>query len=237
AEDALHVVRKRLEGICRSASVQLPDLDIQVITAPTLRLDTTTDQEKLAETIAELRPILLILDPFVRLHRIDENASAEVAPLLGYLRGLQRQHELAVVLVHHARKGAGKVRPGQALRGSSEFHAWGDSNLYLRRHTERITLTTEHRAAASGADIPVALLSQEDELALGVLETSLLSEPAKTPAATEKLLGALQQAKAPLSFAQLRKACQIRTERVCSALKQLQQQGQVTKTEHGYQLP
>ncbi len=236
AEDALHVVRERLEGICRSASVQLSDLDIQVITAPTLRLDTDTDQKKLAETIAELRPILLILDPFVRLHRIDENASAEVAPLLGYLRGLQRQHELAVVLVHHARKGAGKLRPGQALRGSSEFHAWGDSNLYLRRHTERITLTIEHRAAASDADIPVALKSQEDELALGVIETPPLAEPAKPPSANEKLLGALQQAKAPLSFAQLRKACQIRTERVCSALKQLQQQGQITKTEHGYQL-
>jgi hypothetical protein len=27
-----------------------------------------------------MRPRLLILDPFVRLHRIDENASGEVAP-------------------------------------------------------------------------------------------------------------------------------------------------------------
>ena len=236
AEDALHVVRKRLEGICRAAGVQLPDLDIQVITAPTLRLDSPTDQQKLAETIAELRPVLLILDPFVRLHRIDENASAEVAPLLGYLRDLQRRHQLAVVLVHHARKGASKIRPGQALRGSSEFHAWGDSNLYLRRHSERITLTTEHRAAASADDIPIALNSQGEKLALSVLEqTSPLPEdPSQT--ATEKLLAALQQAQAPLPFAELRKACQIRTGRACSALKELQQQGQITKTEHGYQL-
>jgi len=54
----------------------------------------------------------------------------EVAPLLAYLRELQRRLAVAVVLVHHARKGASKARAGQALRGSSEFHAWGDSNLY-----------------------------------------------------------------------------------------------------------
>jgi hypothetical protein len=34
-----------------------------------------------------------------------------------------------VLVVHHARKSAGRMRAGQALRGSSEFHAWGDSNL------------------------------------------------------------------------------------------------------------
>jgi len=85
----------------------------------------------------------------VRLHRIDENASGEVAPLLAYLRTLQRQHHLAVLVVHHARKSAGRMRAGQALRGSSEFHAWGDSNLYLRRSGGELTLTVEHRAAPS----------------------------------------------------------------------------------------
>jgi hypothetical protein len=48
--------------------------DIQVITAPTLRLDLEADRRSLAQTIDHIRPRLLILDPFVRLHRIDENA-------------------------------------------------------------------------------------------------------------------------------------------------------------------
>ncbi len=74
AEDALHIVRQRLEGICLAAQVQLAELDIRVITVPTLRLDSTLDQRRLAETIAELRPILLLLDPFVRLHRIHRKA-------------------------------------------------------------------------------------------------------------------------------------------------------------------
>ncbi len=71
--------------------------------------------------------------PFVRLHGIDENLAPEVAPLLACLRTLQRCHHPAVALVHHARKGAAHERGGQALRGASELHAWGDSNLYLHR--------------------------------------------------------------------------------------------------------
>src|SRR3974377_2127899 len=39
AEDALPIVRRRLEGIAAAAGVELADLDIQVITAPTLPLD------------------------------------------------------------------------------------------------------------------------------------------------------------------------------------------------------
>ena len=115
AEDAAHIVRRRLDGICAAAGLAIADLDVQVITAPTLRLDLAADRASLDETIAQLKPRLLILDPFVRLHRIDENVSGEVAPLLAFLRELQRRHGLAVIVVHHARKGAANMRAGQAL--------------------------------------------------------------------------------------------------------------------------
>ena len=166
AEDALHIVRRRLDGICAAAAVELADLDVQVITAPSLRLDLEADQAKLDQTIARLKPRMLVLDPFVRLHRIDENVSGEVAPLLAYLRDLQRRHRLAVILVHHARKGAAAMRAGQALRGSSEFHAWGDSNLYLRRDADdRITLAVEHRAAPAMPALTLDLVQRADALA------------------------------------------------------------------------
>ena len=113
AEDALHIVRRRLDGIAAAAGVALADLDIQVITAPTLRLDLEVDRRNLAETVDRLRPRLLILDPFVRLHRIDENASGEVAPLLAYLRELQRRYGVAVLVVHHAQKGGAASAPAR----------------------------------------------------------------------------------------------------------------------------
>jgi hypothetical protein len=136
-----------------------------VITAPSLRLDLEADRARLDETVARLKPRLLVLDPFVRLHRIDENVSGDVAPLLAFLRELQRRHAVAVILVHHARKGAGAIRAGQALRGSSEFHAWGDSNLYLpprqrrshrpdRRASRRRRHARRHARTRSSATTP-----------------------------------------------------------------------------------
>ena len=113
AEDALHIVRARLEGVCAAADCRLQDLDIQVITAPSVRLDLPADRDALERTVADLKPKLLILDPFVRLHRIDENSSGEVAPLLAYLRELQRRHALAVLLVHHAKKPQATCAPGR----------------------------------------------------------------------------------------------------------------------------
>jgi hypothetical protein len=235
AEDALPVVRQRLEGIATTVGVALPDLDIHVITALSLRLDLAADQERLAATATQLRPRLLVLDPLVRLHRIDENAAAEVAPLLAYLRDLQRRLALAVVLVHHARKGAGNVRAGQALRGSSELHAWGDSNLYLRRHGADLSLTIEHRAAPSSGNLPLALHADGDAVALRVIAAPPAAPPpARDPVAS--IARALADAAAPLALAELRAVCHIRTADLCAALGTLVQAGRVAKSPRGYAL-
>jgi len=235
AEDALHLVRTRLEGICHAAGVTLADLPIHVITAPSLRLDIVEDRQQLQATVDALRPILLVLDPFVRLHRIDENASSDVAPLLAYLRDLQRRFAVAVAVVHHARKGGQAMRAGQALRGSSEFHAWGDSNLYLHRLDDRLLLSIEHRAAPSQTGLPLALRTVGDALALEILDAAP-TPPPSSPSPIDKLTDVLADTDRPLSLVELRRACRIRTAHVCQALATLTAQGRVHKTSAGYQL-
>lgn len=212
----------------------LADLPIHVITAPSLRLDLVEDRQQLQATVAAVRPILLVLDPFVRLHRIDENASSEVAPLLAYLRDLQRRFAVAVVVVHHARKGAHAIRAGQALRGSSEFHAWGDSNLYLRRVDDRLLLGIEHRAAPSQTGLPLALRGVGDALALAIIDPT--PTPPRLPSSPiDKLEDVLAHADRPLALVELRHACRMRTAHVCQALTALTAQGRVEKTARGYQ--
>lgn len=235
AEDALHVVRRRLEGISAAAGVLLPDLDVQVITAPTVRLDLEADRASLDETVAKLKPRLLVLDPFVRMHRIDENASGEVAPLLAYLREMQRRHGVAVAVVHHAKKGGGRIRAGQALRGSSEFHAWGDSNLYLGRHGDDLSLTVEHRAAASVPAVALELAQRGDTLALEVVDRSSSPEPAPT-SVDERITTALADAGRPVSLADLRAACRVCTATLCDRLTALTGQGRLAKVDGGYRL-
>jgi hypothetical protein len=235
AEDALHIVRRRLEGICAAAGSALAQLDVQVITAPTLRLDLPGDRSALERTVAQLEPRLLILDPFVRLHRIDENASGEVAPLLAYLRELQRRYALSVLVVHHARKSAGRLRAGQALRGSSEFHAWGDSNLYLRRSGSELTLTIEHRAAPSPPSVALELQARGEALALHLAQ--LPSEPAPAPSSVdERITAALQDAAGPLPIKELRSRCRVRNATLYERLTALTRAGQLLRSPAGYQL-
>jgi RecA-family ATPase len=148
AEDALRSVRERLDGIARHRSLDLEAVEIQVITAPVLRLDQDEDRGRLWETARGLWPRLLLLDPLVRFHSIDENRASEVAELLAYFRSLQRELGLSVLLVHHTRKNTAEgVAAGQGLRGSGDIHAFGDSNLYLRRTEQHLILSSEHRAA------------------------------------------------------------------------------------------
>jgi AAA domain len=237
AEDALHIVRRRLDGICAAAGLALADLDVQVITAPTLRLDLQADRVSLDQTIAGLKPRLLVLDPFVRLHRIDENVSGEVAPLLAFLRQLQRRHGLAVTVVHHAKKGAGNIRAGQALRGSSEFHAWGDSNLYLRRYGDQIALTVEHRAASAMPTVTLALAERANALALEVVDRTPRPAQATAPRSIdERIASALAEAGHPLPFAALRARCRVRTATLYQRLAAMTAAGHIVKSADGYHL-
>jgi len=188
--------------------------------------------------VARLQPRLLILDPFVRLHRIDENASGEVAPLLAYLRELQRRYGVAVLVVHHARKGAGNARAGQALRGSSEFHAWGDSNLYLRRDGDDLTLTVEHRAAPSLAPIAIALAQRGPALALEVVDPPDPAAPAASRQSPldERIAAALADIAGAMPFAELRNRCRVRNATLYERLAALTAAGSIVKTDHGYRL-
>jgi len=238
AEDALHIVRRRLDGICAAAGIGIDTLDVQVITAPSLRLDLEADRASLDDTIARLKPRLLVLDPFVRLHRIDENVSGEVAPLLAYLRELQRRHRLAVILVHHARKGAGNMRAGQALRGSSEFHAWGDSNLYLRRDSDdQLTLSVEQRAAQAIPALTLELAQRADALALEAVERQPRPPAAAEPRTIDdRIAAALADASHPQPFADLRASCRVRTATLYEHLAAMTADGRVIKSDQGYRL-
>jgi hypothetical protein len=237
AEDSPDVVKRRLSGIAAARGLMLNECDIQVITTERLRLDQIQDVESLGETVAELRPRLLILDPFVRLHRIDENSSSEVAMILDNLRTMQRQHKMAIMIVHHAKKNGGSIRAGQALRGSSEFHAWGDSNLYLRRVAGgNLSLSIEHRAAKSRSGIPIALLGDDSKLALEITETNDEIAPSVAVSSSDRVISVLAARPEALTLSDLRKLCGIRTASLCAALKILTDAGQIRKSDVGFTL-
>ena len=118
---------------------------------PRFRLDRPQDLHRLHLTLASQRPKLLILDPFVRLQRADENDARQVAAILASLRELAPTFNAAVLPRPPCPPRAAPPFPAQALRGSGDFWAWGDSNLYLSGRPNRLRLTVEHRARTSAS--------------------------------------------------------------------------------------
>lgn len=228
AEDAAHDVRARVAGIAKARDIDFDRLAVGWIGVPELLLDDMTHRRRLSMTLAEFKPRLLVLDPLVRLHHGDENSAAEVADLLGYLRGLQRQHHVAIALVHHARK-SGASDPGTALRGSGDLHAWGDSNLYLVKREGRPTVVVEHRANRAPQPFGVKLDGEPTRL--------VIDDTAPMPAdpLDDKILKAL--AAEPLTRTTLRERLGVRNETLGAAIERLLSAGRLLRVDGGLAVP
>jgi hypothetical protein len=234
AEDSESALRLRLESLAQHHGLHLAYLDIRVITADSLRLDRTADQERLEATLMLHRPVLLILDPLVRLHAIDENAAGEIAALLGYLRLLQRKTAAAIALVHHARKNvSAHGGAGYSLRGSSDLYAWDDSFLYLRRHHGQLMLSAEHRSASGAGPLPLELANPESGPYLKLASTVNAAESLPDPL-LEQILALLGQSSEPRTAESIRSSLQVRNQRLVEALRQLSEQRKVVRLPQGY---
>lgn len=231
AEDAPPQVHDRLQDLARARSVDFTSLPVFLILAEQLRLDLQVDKNRLQHAVQEQRPRLLILDPFVRLHRLDENSAMDVSALLADLRTLQRRFHLAVLLVHHTRKATGPVA-GQALRGSSDFHAWGDSNLYLKRTHNHIRLSVEHRAAK--APDPISLALTDDHPHLQITASHPQTPHIDLP---QQILDTLHHHPAPLTQNQLRAQLKVRNQSLTTTLRHLHANDKISRTNNGWTLP
>jgi len=232
AEDGLHNVRDRIGHLCSHRGLDLAKLDLHVITAPSLRLDRSRDQRALDATLAALQPKLLLLDPLIRLHSLDENSAAEISGLLGFLRELNRRHQLALVLVHHLAKRSHRD-PGQALRGSGDIHAWYDSACYLTRHEPHLRLTVQHRAAPAPEPMLLRLAGGHGE----PLRLELHGHPAPPPSLADALRDQLRHSSEPLSRTALRQRLRVNNTRLGQTLARLEQDGLVSRTPTGWTLP
>ncbi len=247
AEDRPGAVRDRVDGICHVRNLDLATLPLHILTAETLRLDEQRDRTGLERVLARLRPELLLLDPLVRLHGGDENSATHVSQLFGYLRALQRRFALSIIVTHHISKRT-HAHPGQGLRGSSDLHAVGDSNIFLQRQKDAPTrLTVEHRFASSPEPLALHIVPEPGggaHLEVGPLDASAdeadekptppgrasKANPVPGPVVaplTERVSALLRACERPLSQVKIRKALRVRNAELTVALRQLQVQGAI----------
>ena len=142
---------------------------------------------------------------------------------------VSRTFRLAIILVHHTRKNSSD-KPGLALRGSSDFHAWGDSNLYLRARRGDLILTSEHRFAAPTPPLGLTLVTEQTPVRLEVIQNA----PDDISSLGERILVSLGAR--PRRQDELRRELSIRNQKLTDVLRDLQSAGWIDKTPDGWQL-
>jgi hypothetical protein len=232
-EDGSPALRRRFEDLATQHDRALAELPIYLLDVAQLGLDRRPDLLRMRATIEQCRPRLLVLDPFVRLvANTDENSAGEVSTVLGSLRTIQRDYDVAVLLVHHTRKSPA-ARPGQALRGSGDFAAWSDTNLYLSQRGQKLWLQMEHRHAPAPDPIALTLVT-EPPVHMALLEDTAPDDDDDDHPLTGAVLERLALASRPLSTVELRGQLHKRKADVVRALESLRLAGRVERGSRGW---
>jgi hypothetical protein len=237
AEDSAAALRTRVETLARLHKVDFNRLDVHIITVDSLRLDRAEHQDRLESTLLVYMPAMLILDPLIRVHAIDENVAGQVSMLLGYLRSLQRKTGAAIALVHHVRKNVSPTgAAGYSLRGSGDLYAWLDSFLYLRMHQGQRTLSAEHRSAPAFG--PAALELEQSDRGTFLKLVTINTNPPEPPqnGLDYRIINLLSSTPEPLTIDALRSHLQVRNQRVVEALRILASQGKIARNNRGVTL-
>lgn len=105
---------------------------------PGIKLDTEEGYKRLEKMVETTNAGLVILDPFQRLHNRDEDSSTETAIVWENLFRLGLKFpKIAIIILHHFRKGATISERWEALRGSSRMGGEVDFGLFMEKRPAR----------------------------------------------------------------------------------------------------
>ena len=108
-------------------------------------------------------------------------------------------------------------------------HAWGDSNLYLRRRDNQIVMTVEHRAAPGLNDVEIELADDGQGPALRLRRPVPDKAVPEPQTAEQRIVEVLADAEKPFSQAQIRKRAATRNATVSATLQALIREGRVER--------
>lgn len=242
AEDSESAIRRRIDAIAKHRGLNLDKIPLYVFSDDRrLRIDDPEDLKDLRCVLKELQPKLLLLDPFIRIGRVDENSSKEVSEILDHIRDLQREFDMSVILTHHYRKVPDSNRASTAndLRGSGDLYAWVDSMILISKwkeegeETYRLEASAEHREAESPEKF--GLVRVKDERGRVRLEKTKVfrKDPANTLEQNlglqERILQELQMSPDPLEAKSIERALGGSGSKIRAKLREMLDEGLVRK--------
>lgn len=149
----------------RSLEIDFPDWPLHIINLQGFNLQTNERVDQLRKLIAEVNPVMVVLDPLVvMLGSVDEYRASEVSSLLQTVKFWREEFGCSIAIVHHWNKGKSdnSERGGQHMYGSFAFHAWLESALHVEpviedaeSRIDTVLIEREFKAAPSGRALKV----------------------------------------------------------------------------------
>jgi archaellum biogenesis ATPase FlaH len=138
--------------------------EVYFISESNVKIDNPKDVLKLETIIKEKNIKLLIVDVYRRVISFDENDATQVSHLFcDLLKPLTERTGVAIVLIHHEKKGRSSGDNMDMLRGSSDLANYVDGIIQMGRRGENIILTQSKNRA--GKEIkPFSLKVVTDEI-------------------------------------------------------------------------
>jgi AAA domain len=116
-EDSTDELKMRVSGICQHHQIVFSQLSESLFmysgySDPLILADYSNDgtvkatskKDELIELIKQHQIDVLIIDPFVSTHQIEENKNSEMDKVVGVFKHIAKETDTAVLLVHHTRK-------------------------------------------------------------------------------------------------------------------------------------
>lgn len=138
AENSYYNMRRRIKAMVDQQPLSRGMLTIS--DPASLKLNDHQDFIALEDLITEHESEVLIIDPLVYFHSVDENDNAAMGMVMEQLRNLANNHNVAIIIVHHAKK-AGPIESsgGSNLRGASSVFGSVDTSIILSREVNSET--------------------------------------------------------------------------------------------------
>jgi hypothetical protein len=131
-EDPLEELQRRLGAICMNYELDAHEVannlfitsgrDTRIIVAETVDgtvMQVPAVREQIVEQINALGIDVMILDPFIATHGVNENDNPAMEKVMWEWRAIADQGNIAVEIVHHFRKGNGNEASSEDVRGAS----------------------------------------------------------------------------------------------------------------------
>lgn len=139
-EDSEAIIKDRLESIARVRGASLKGLqNVSIVAGQNFALDNEDHFEALRKQVMANKPLLIIMDPLVRLiPNTAEGSTSQMSKILTKLRHLQRDSGTSIMLVHHNKTSKSK-NAADNIRGSSDLRSWYDAAYFLTKPVGHVT--------------------------------------------------------------------------------------------------